>query len=221
MNACWSGWSLAVASQSLDREHLPSLALGGEEDAGVHRPAIEEDRADATFCLKAVLLGSRQAEVGPEHVEERAVRLGQDLVALTVDGEGERHLCHDAVPRMRSRQRVSARVTSVSTMVTVARRGTDITDRLTLARGECLPHLAARPAWGRGLQGTRSAACARRVVGATAPRAIRASAQRSPVASSVSRAATQTTEISIALRRPALRKAVAERSGRSGETGDR
>ena len=106
---------LAIAPQSLDREHLAPLALGGEEDAGIHRPAIEEDRADATFCLKAVLLGAGQAEVGPEHVEERAVRLGQHLVALAVDGEGERDLRHDAASRMRSRQRVSARVTSVST----------------------------------------------------------------------------------------------------------
>src|SRR5215470_11990962 len=51
----------AVTSQSLDRQHFPPLTLRGEEDARVHRSAIQEDRADATFCLEAVLLRSGQA----------------------------------------------------------------------------------------------------------------------------------------------------------------
>src|SRR5690242_4640028 len=106
---------LALTSQSFDGEHFSPLALGGEEDARVHRSTIQQDRADATLCLEAVLLGSGQAEVGAEHVEERAVRLGQYLVALAVDAKGERELRHDAVSRMRARHLMSARVTSVST----------------------------------------------------------------------------------------------------------
>jgi hypothetical protein len=49
----------------------------------------------------------------------------------------------------------------------------------------------------------RSAARARIVVGATAPSAMRTSSQRSKLGSSVTRAATQTREISMARRRPA------------------
>src|SRR5215471_13038627 len=108
---------LAVTSQSFDGEHLSPLALGGQEDARVRRSTIHEDRTDAALCLEAVLLGSGQAKVGAEHVEERAVRLGQHLVALAVDGEGEGELPHGAASRMRARQRVSARVTSVSTRI--------------------------------------------------------------------------------------------------------
>ena len=108
------GMRPTAAPEPLDREHVAPLALGGEKDARVHRATVEQHRADAALRLEAILLGAGQTEIDAEHIEERPVRLGHHLVALTVDGELERDPRH-AASRMRSRQRASARGTIVST----------------------------------------------------------------------------------------------------------
>src|SRR5207249_7748194 len=106
---------VAVAREPLDREHRPPLALRGEQDARVHGRAVEQDGAHAALRLQTVLLGSGEAEIRAQDVEKRAVRLGEDLVPLTVDRQRQGELAHDACSRTRSTQRARTRGTSVST----------------------------------------------------------------------------------------------------------
>src|SRR5881628_474014 len=106
---------LPIAREPLDREHRTPLALRGQEDARVHGRAVEQDGAHAALRLQTVLLRPGEAEVGAQDVEKRAVRLGEDLVPLTVDRQRQGKLAHDACSRARSTQRARTRGTSVST----------------------------------------------------------------------------------------------------------
>src|SRR5580704_1367007 len=101
---------LGVA-QPLDRDDRAAAALLGEQDAGVHRLAVEQDRANAAFGLETILLGAGHAELAPQHVQQRPMRLDRELMALAVDREVERLPRHG----MRSAQATSARSTSVAT----------------------------------------------------------------------------------------------------------
>ena len=106
---------LSRSGETLDRDNRAALALRGEQDARIDRGAFEEHRADAALRLQAVFLRADEAEVRPQHVQQSAVRLGQHVVRLPVDGEAQRNPGHGAPSLMRSRQRASARGTSVAT----------------------------------------------------------------------------------------------------------
>src|SRR5581483_908216 len=201
-----------IAGEPLDGDDPTALALCGEHDAAVHRAPVEQHGAYPALGLEAVLLGAGQPQIDTEHVQESAVRLGEHVVTLAVDGQAQPQPAHEAPRRIRSRHRARARGTRVSTSTCRyrAEARTSVMGRQAAA--------AARPASRKtsGVGGCpssrRSASRARHAVGATAPRATRALTQRSPPASSPSRAATHTTEISMARRRPALRNAVAVRA---------
>ncbi len=60
-------------------------AGGGE--AGGDGFAIEEDAASAALAFAAAVLGSGEAEVFAEDVEEGAVGGGEELVGFSVDGD--------------------------------------------------------------------------------------------------------------------------------------
>src|SRR5260370_17637351 len=80
---------LGVA-QPLDSDDRAPAALLGEQDAGVYRLAVEQDRANTAFGLETVLLGAGHAELASQHVQQRPMRLDHELMALAVDREVER-----------------------------------------------------------------------------------------------------------------------------------
>ena len=94
---------------------VAAAGLLGQQDAGVHRLAVEQHRADAAFGLEAILLGAGHAELAAQHVQQRPVRLDQQLMALAVDRELERLARHAAGLSMRWTQAASARSTSAAT----------------------------------------------------------------------------------------------------------
>src|SRR5262249_51181954 len=100
--------------EPFDRYNVMTAALGGEQDAGVYRLAIEQDRAHTAFALEAILFGAAEAEIGAQHAQQRPVRLDHYVVLLAVNPQEERQPAH-GVPSIRLAQRARARVVSTWT----------------------------------------------------------------------------------------------------------
>src|SRR5437764_2188597 len=83
---------LGTLAQALDGGRASSGALHGGDQAGENQLAIEDHGAGPAFTELAAVLGARQAEVFPQHLEERLVGLDDEITRLAVDGEGEPQL---------------------------------------------------------------------------------------------------------------------------------
>ena len=197
-------------AQPLDGDDRAAAALLGEQDAGIHRLAVEQHGADAAFGLEAVLLGAGHAELAAQHVQQRPVRLDHELVALAVDREIERLPASwaglpDAIGARRERPLDQRR--RPGACGSAPRRGR----RRSASPVSAASRPASRNAAAPCASTSASASGTRTVREAAAPMAIRA------LPPCTRWAATQITEISIALRRPALRNQVALACWRLGE----
>ena len=76
--------------QSLDGGDLSALAIDGEQQAGVHGPAVDDHGAGAAVADVADFLRSRQTEIVAQGVEQRAARFHQDRVPGSVHEQGDR-----------------------------------------------------------------------------------------------------------------------------------
>src|SRR5215469_11848192 len=190
-----------------------SEALFSEHDTGIYGASVEQHGADAAFTLQAILFRAAQTQMGTQHLQQGPMRLNQQLVLLAVDGKRECRSAHRRPSSMRATQRARARATNV---VTSLRRYS--ADARTSVIGAQLWAASLPASRRRSVSGARPSRCFsagwhRSVLAPTAPSAMRASRQTPLTASSVSRAAAHTMEISIARRRPALRKLVAVAAG--------
>ena len=73
MNACWSGWSLPLARQPLDRRDLLALDVGERGPAGPDGLPVDDHRAGPAEPDAAAVLRAGEPEVGAEGPEERAL----------------------------------------------------------------------------------------------------------------------------------------------------
>ena len=83
---------LAVFRKALDRQHMPSLQLDRQRQAGVHRPAVNDHGAGAAFPLGAAFLGSRQVQILTQNVEQPSVRLRFQRHRPRIHIKAQRHL---------------------------------------------------------------------------------------------------------------------------------
>src|SRR2546427_115494 len=84
-----------AARQPLDGGHGAPSRLHREHEAARHELAIQMHGARAAVAGAATLLGSGEAEVLAEGVEQRDVRLHERLDGLAVDSEAQDLLGHD------------------------------------------------------------------------------------------------------------------------------
>jgi hypothetical protein len=66
-------------SDPLNARDRLALHLGGEHQAGVDQPAVEQDVAGAAVTVVAPLLAAGQAEVVAEDFKEALPRLAEEL----------------------------------------------------------------------------------------------------------------------------------------------
>jgi hypothetical protein len=66
-----------VARQALDRRQFTAAAIDREQQAGVDRGAVDEDRAGAAFAFAAAIFGAGQAD----HVAQQLQRAQADVDA--------------------------------------------------------------------------------------------------------------------------------------------
>src|SRR5204863_3877097 len=71
----------------LDRPHAPSRAGEAEDQAGEHGCAVDEHGAGAALTQLAAVLGAREAQVLPQHLEQGLVRREGHLDGLAVHVE--------------------------------------------------------------------------------------------------------------------------------------
>src|SRR5690348_7979801 len=83
---------LAAGGHPFDRPHAPSRASEAEHQAGEHRGRVDEDGTGAALAQFAPVLGAREAQVLPQHLEQRLVRREGDLDGLAVHVERDLRL---------------------------------------------------------------------------------------------------------------------------------
>ena len=81
---------LAVRGEALDRGDLGAVGLDAEHGAGLHRLAVEQHRAGAARRRVATDVRAREREPLAQDVDEQVTRLELQLVARSVDGQGDR-----------------------------------------------------------------------------------------------------------------------------------
>src|SRR5262245_31173610 len=99
----------AVLAQPLDRGHGSSAHLHGQHEAACHRLAVEMDGARAAIARAAPFLGSGEAQLLPQGVEERLVWLDEHLDRLAVDRGSQDLFRHWRSPPERSGARAGER----------------------------------------------------------------------------------------------------------------
>jgi hypothetical protein len=60
--------------------------LHGEEQAGAHRLAVEQDRASAANAMLATNVRSRESEIVAQEIGEKFARFYFPAIFMTVDG---------------------------------------------------------------------------------------------------------------------------------------
>ncbi len=80
---------LAVRSQPLNRFHARSIGAGGLSDAGAHRIAVHDHRAGPAVPLAAAVLGPREMQLVPQHLQQSSLGADLDLMGRAVDVQGD------------------------------------------------------------------------------------------------------------------------------------
>src|SRR5512137_2023094 len=86
------GMELGAVPEPLHGGDRSIAALHRRHQAGERQIAVEEDGAGAALAELAPVLGTGQSQVLAEHLEERLVRVDEDLAPLVVHGEYEAEL---------------------------------------------------------------------------------------------------------------------------------
>jgi hypothetical protein len=80
----------AILRQPLHRHDFAPVDLRREDEAGVHRLAIEQDGACATRANLAAALRAQQAQLVAQQVKQRAVGRDTQLVRAAIDRSGDK-----------------------------------------------------------------------------------------------------------------------------------
>src|SRR5262249_28099805 len=79
-------------TEPLDRRYLPARKDRDRRDRGTLGAAGDDHRAGAALRETAAEFGAVEAEIIPQHVEQRRLRIGLDRMGLAVDVEGDHPL---------------------------------------------------------------------------------------------------------------------------------
>ena len=80
-----------IRREPFNGENLFAVGLGGKEQTGTNRATIEQHRAGAAHAVLAADVGSDQAEIMAQKIDERATRLDRSRLAYAVDNERNRN----------------------------------------------------------------------------------------------------------------------------------
>ena len=72
-------------SQALDGHHFPAVGFVGEHETGADRLVVEQDSTGAALTFAAAILGASKADLVADDLEQRAMRVDQDVVRIAVD----------------------------------------------------------------------------------------------------------------------------------------
>src|SRR5207237_8971829 len=82
----------AIASgKPLDRGHRRAGLHGGQGEARIDPPTIDQHGAGPTLAVVATFLGASQTQVFPQGIEQRHPRLKLQLVSMPIDLQGDRY----------------------------------------------------------------------------------------------------------------------------------
>jgi hypothetical protein len=76
---------LVADRHTLDGLYAAALGLRAQYEARAHQPAVDNDAACAAVTGAAAFLGSSEPQVVPKHVEQRLLRLAQELDIIAID----------------------------------------------------------------------------------------------------------------------------------------
>ena len=95
--ACCTGLELAVGSaEAFDGGHFGAVGLHGEDEAGAHGLAVEQDRARAADAVLAPEVGAGELASLAQEVRQRQSRLDRSPTRVTVDPHLDRVVTHRA-----------------------------------------------------------------------------------------------------------------------------
>ncbi len=80
---------LTVLRQPLDSQHFPTVNLRCEDQTGVHRRAVEEDRTGAALADFTPAVGARQTEIVAQHLQQGVMGGKKELLQAPVDGAAD------------------------------------------------------------------------------------------------------------------------------------
>ena len=84
---CLHGMERVAGGKPLDSGDLRPLVHHCERQAGVDPPSLDQDRARAAGALVAPFLGSGQAQMLAQGVEERGARIQLQALRTTIDDQ--------------------------------------------------------------------------------------------------------------------------------------
>jgi hypothetical protein len=126
---------LAPGGEPFDRQHLVPVDLRGQDQAGVYRLSIQQNRARAALALAAPVLGAGQAQVLAQEGQKGLVGRGVDLDRPTVDGQPHRDLVNHQFLSDPFRPRPQAAADQLPDDVpSVACRSAHVVDGITFLR---------------------------------------------------------------------------------------
>src|SRR5262249_21833112 len=80
------GMQFVAPRHALDRSDRLAVGLHAQHQAGAHEPAVDRDAARAAVAGRAAFLGSGQSQLVTQAVEQRLLRVAQELDGIAVDG---------------------------------------------------------------------------------------------------------------------------------------
>ena len=89
---------MIARAEAFERDDLALDAARDRDDAGARRDAVDQHGAGAAFAEPAAIFRSVQFEIVAQHIEQRGIGRGVDLMDPAIDRQADRGLRHDRVP---------------------------------------------------------------------------------------------------------------------------
>ena len=80
---------LVAIGEALDGQDVGAVKADRQRQAGIDAPAVDQHGAGAALAAVAALLGAGEVEPLAQQVEQGDARIDLQLVAVSVDGEGD------------------------------------------------------------------------------------------------------------------------------------
>ena len=85
---------MVARAEAFERQDLTPDAARDRDDAGARRDAVDEHGAGAAFAEPAAVFRSVQFEIVAQHIKQRGVGSGADVMDPAVDFQADRCLRH-------------------------------------------------------------------------------------------------------------------------------
>ena len=86
---------MLARAEAFERHNVAPDAALDRDHAGTRRDAVDQHGAGAAFAEAAAVFRSVQCEIVAQHVKQRGIGRGVDVVNSAVDGQADRALRHD------------------------------------------------------------------------------------------------------------------------------